>query len=86
MFLFNMDYYLFQTYSLTSLPQKQLLTNRYSNLRILESLKKIVYGAYMGCYLSGSSPDFTEQTLQVLSLVLFFEVMWWVWLPFDPRK
>ncbi len=43
MFLYRMDYDLFNTYSLTGLPRKEKKTHRYSNLALIDTAKKIGY-------------------------------------------
>jgi hypothetical protein len=43
MFLFSLDYDLFPTYELTNLPNKAKKVNRYSNIRMIDIVKKSAY-------------------------------------------
>lgn len=39
----GMDYDLYQTYELTTLPEREKKIYRYSNLRLIEVFKKVAY-------------------------------------------
>ena len=56
MFMYRMDYDLFETYSLTHLPTKQKMTHRYSNLIILDIFKKIGISVIMVTNLCVNDP------------------------------
>ena len=51
MFLYRMDYDMFQTYELTKLPQKEKKIHRYSNLSMIEYVRKIGYAFLICSYL-----------------------------------
>ena len=55
MFLFRMDYDLFQTYSLTNLPTSQKMTQRYSNLIFINIFKKIGFAVLIVSNLTSTS-------------------------------
>ncbi len=90
MFLYRMDYDLFQTYSLTNLPQRQKKIHRYSNIAILDILRKIGYAFLIVSFISNTN-TLTLQTLQtqifsLLGYLVFFQLVWYISMLFDPKK
>lgn len=59
MFLYRMDYDLFQTFSLTNLPEHEKKIHRYSNLVMIDLLKKIGYAFLIASYLYKSNAEYT---------------------------
>ena len=55
MFLHRMDYDLFQTYELTQLPKKEKKMRRYSNLAVVDIIRKIGYAFLVCSYLYKTS-------------------------------
>lgn len=60
MFMYRMDYDLFQTYTLTNLPKHEKKIHRYSNLGMIDLIKKIGYAFLIVSYLYSSTPDYYE--------------------------
>lgn len=59
MFLFSLDYDLFPTYELTNLPVQVKKINKYSNIRIIDFLKKMAYSFIIVSFLYDSTASFT---------------------------
>lgn len=86
MFMYRMDYDLFQTYSLTNLPQSQKKLYRYSNLALVDILRKIGYSCLIVSYLYSSTTNLQTEIYSLLGYILCFQILWYIALPFDPRK
>jgi hypothetical protein len=58
MFMYRMDYDLFQTFSLTNLPKHEKKIHRYSNLAMIDLIKKIGYAFLIVSYLYSLTADY----------------------------
>ena len=83
--MYRMDYDLFNTYSLTHLPETQKKIFRYSNLALIDILRKIGYSFLIISYLY-SSTTISAEIYSLLGYIVFFQILWYIALPFDPRK
>ena len=87
MFLYRMDYDLFLTYELTNIPKRKKKTERYSNLALMEFIRKIGY-AFLICSFLFKTPgsiSVEQQIYQLLGYIVFWQVLWYIALPFDPK-
>lgn len=88
-FLFSADYDLFPTYSLLDLPAKSKQIKRYSNIRILDMIKKVAFAFLIVGYLSNpvySSFNSNDEMFQIIAFLAFFEIVWLIIMPYNIRK
>jgi hypothetical protein len=85
MFMYRMDYDLFQTYELTSLPEREKKIHRYSNLAVLEVIRKIGYAFLLCSYLYRTDASMEVEIYAILGFVLCFQIIWYIAMPFDPK-
>jgi len=83
--MYRMDYDFFLTYELTNLPSRQKQTYRYSNLAILEVVRKVGFAFLMCSFLFKSGISTEQQIYSVLGYILFWQAVWYIAMPFDPR-
>lgn len=55
MFLYSPDYDLFPSYELLDLPKSAKQIKKYSNIRLLDMIKKVAYAFLIVSYLSTSA-------------------------------
>ena len=83
MFMLALDYDLFQTYELTNLPQQEKKIYRYSNLRVMDVFKKVAYSFLIVNSLYTPSETLMGQVFSILGFLIFFDILWYVGLPYD---
>lgn len=83
MFLLALDYDLFQTYELTTLPEKEKKIYRYSNLRLIEVFKKVAFPFLIVNSLFIPNETLNGEVFSILGFVMFFNIIWYVALPYD---
>lgn len=85
MFMLALDYDLFQTYELTSLPEREKRIHRYSNLRLIDVCKKVAFAFLMVNSLYSVKETVAGQVFSILGFLIFFDVVWYVGLPYDTK-
>ena len=71
------------------MPQFSNQLKKYSNLRIIDMVKKIAYSFLIVAYLTDpaySTASYLDEVYQILAFIFFFEVLWYLVLPFDMKK
>lgn len=86
MFMYRMDYDLFQTYKLTNLPSREKTINRYSNIILVTILFKIGYAFLMVSFLFRSNIQVNDQIYSILGYICFYLLVWYISFPFDARN
>lgn len=82
-----LDYDLFPTYQLTALPEREKKINRYSNVRIIEIFKKVAFAFLMVSFLYDKDyADLQHQIFSVIGFLLFFDLLWYVSMPYDTKS
>lgn len=74
-FLFSCDYDLFPTYNLLNIPKFSKQIKKYSNLRIIDMVRKISYSFLIVAYLADpaySSSTYLDEVYQIAAFLLFF--------------
>ena len=87
MFLSAVDYDMFPTYNLTEIPTTSKQIHKYSNLRVIDMIKKVIYSFLIVNFLtSTTSYAFLDEIYQIFAFIVFFELIWIVVFPFDIKK
>ena len=73
LFLLSADYDLFPTYNLTDIPSSSKQISKYSNIRLIDMIKKIAYAFLIVSFLN-SSVDMSalDQVYSIFGFLLFF--------------
>ena len=80
---------MFPTYNLLDLPKKSKQIKRYSNIRIIDMVKKVAYAFLIMGYLSNptySSFNKNDEMFQIIAFLAFFEFVWLIIMPYNIRK
>ena len=57
---------------------------RYSNLVVIEIIRKIGYAFLICSYLYKTNVNLDIEIYYLLTYIIFFELLWYVAMPFDP--